>query len=88
MINNISRVYVKIKLELMFKEFDVVEVISCFFFFWLVFNGGGDYFLVEERIGSIKVVRLLDYELIKLYLIIVVLIDGGGFKVGGINNWV
>lgn len=73
----------------MFKEFEVVEVISCFFFFWLVFNGGGDYFLVEiERIGSIKFVRLLDYELIKFYLIIVVLIDGGGFKVGGVSNWV
>lgn len=43
---------------------------------------------MEERIGSIKFVRLLDYELIKFYLIIVVLIDGGGFKVGDVSNWV
>lgn len=71
----------------MFKEFEVVEVISCFFSSWLVSNGGGDYFLVEERTGSIKLARPLDYESIKSYLITVVSIDGGGLKVGGASNW-
>lgn len=67
----------------MYKEYVVVEVFSCFFCSWLVSNGGGDYFLVEERTGSIKLARPLDYESIKSYLITVVSIDGGGLKVSG-----
>lgn len=39
--------------------------------------------MVEERTGSIKLARPLDYESIKSYLITVVSIDGGGLKVSG-----
>lgn len=42
---------------------------------------------MEERTGSIKLARPLDYESIKSYLITVVSIDGGGLKVGGASNW-
>lgn len=42
---------------------------------------------MEERTGSIKLARPLDYESIKSYLITVVSIDGGGLKVGDASNW-